>query len=122
MKSQNSVIMTGRLTADAQELSNNAGVRFSIAHNMGKDNAPLYIDCTFFAKNGRFENKIPRDLLKKGKAVTVSAYMRPDNYVNDEGKTVKGYQFIVKKVEELVPEQAADEADENTEGQENQEA
>ena len=115
MKSQNSVILTGRLTADAQELANEAGVRFSIAHNMGKDKAPVFADFTFFAKNGSRTVSIPRDLLKKGQAVTVSAWMKPNSYVNAEGTTVHTVQLIVKKVEELVPETAAEENDSNEE-------
>lgn len=122
MKSQskNSVVLTGRLTADAQPMANNSGVRFSIAHNMGKDNAPLFLDFTYFAKNGRFENKIPTDLLKKGQAVTVSAYMRTNDQTLENGNVVRRIQFIVKNVEELVPEQAADQADDDA--QEQQEA
>lgn len=115
MKSQNSVILTGRLTADAQPMANESGVRFSIAHNMGKDNPALFMNCTFFAKNGKFVNRIPTDLLKKGKAVKVSAFMKPDSYTKADGTEYRGIQFIVKSVEELVPEQAADEADTNEE-------
>lgn len=112
-QSQNSVVLTGRLTDDAQQMANAAGVRFSIAHNMGKDNPALFLDLTFFAKNGRFQNKIPTDLLKKGQAVKVSAFMKPNSYTKDDGTMVRGIQFIVKNVEALVPEQAADEADDN---------
>ena len=112
-QSKNSVILTGRLTADAQPLASDAGVRFSIAHNMGKDNAPLFLDVTMFAKNGRFENKIPTDLLKKGQAVTVSAYMKPNSYTKADGTQVRTIDFIAKSVEELVPEAVADETDGN---------
>lgn len=114
MKSQNSIILTGRLTADAKELANNAGVSFSIAHNMGKNNDPLYVDFTFFTKNGNRTVNIPTELLKKGQAVTVSAWMKPDNYVNADGKKIRHTQYIVKKVEAIDPE-TADEQDENEE-------
>lgn len=115
MKSQNSVILTGRLTADAKELASNAGVTFSIAHNMGKDRSPLFADFTFFAKNGSRQVEIPRDLLKKGQAVTVSAWMKPNEYFNAEGETVRGIQLIVKKVEALEPDTASDKQDSNEE-------
>lgn len=114
MKSQNSIILTGRLTADAKELANNAGVSFTIAHNMGKDNDPLFADFTFFKKNGGRTVSIPADLLKKGQAVTVSAWMKPNTYVNAEGKTIRTIQYIVKKVEAISPE-TADEQDGNEE-------
>lgn len=114
MKSQNSIILTGRLTADAKELANGAGVSFSIAHNMGKDNDPLFVDFTFFAKSGKRTVNIPTDLLVKGQAVTVSAWMKPANYTNAEGKKVRHTQYIVKKVETIDPE-TADEQDENEE-------
>ena len=114
MKSQNSIILTGRLTADAKELANGAGVTFSIAHNMGKDNDPLFADFTMFAKNGNRTVNIPTDLLKKGQAVTVSAWMKPNSYVNAEGDTIKRIQYIVKKVEALDTE-AADQQDDNEE-------
>lgn len=117
MKSQskNSVVLTGRLTTDAQPMANEAGVRFSIAHNMGKDKDPLYVDFAMFVKNGSFTNKIPTDLLKKGQAVTVSAFMKPNSYTKADGTQVKTVQFIVKTVEALTPEQAADEEDTQTE-------
>lgn len=120
MKSQskNSVVLTGRLTADAQPMANDAGVRFSIAHNMGKDNEPLFLDFTMFRKNGAYVNRIPTDLLKKGAAVTVSAYMKPNSYTKEDGTPVRSIRFIVKTVEALVPEQAADEADDNGEAEE----
>lgn len=117
MKSTNSLIITGRLTADAKPMANNAGVRFSIAHNMGKNNPVLYIDFTMFSKNGKVEKAIPTDLLKKGKAVTVSAYMSPTEYKDADGNTVRGSRYIVKTVEPLVNEQVADEADPNEEEQ-----
>ena len=115
MKTQsiNSVILTGRLTADAQPLASKAGVRFSIAHNMGKGNPVLFADFTMFSKNGRFENKIPTDLLVKGQAVTVKAFMKPNQFTKADGTEVKTIQFIVKSVEALEPEQAADEEDSN---------
>ena len=115
MKTQsiNSVILTGRLTADAQPLASNAGVRFSIAHNMGKGNPVLFADFTMFSKNGKFTKEIPSDLLKKGQAVKVSAFMKPNDYTKADGTEVRSIQFIVKTVEALVPEQAADEADDN---------
>ena len=115
MKSKNNVTITGRVTADAQPMANESGVRFSVAHNMGKDKQTLFIDCTMFARNGSFVNKIPTDLLKKGQAVTVSAFMKPNSYTKEDGTTVRGIQFIVKKVEALEPDQAADEADANEE-------
>ena len=112
MKSENSIILTGRLTADAKELANNAGVSFSIAHNMGKDNDPLFVDFTFFAKNGSRTVNIPTDLLKKGQAVTVSAWMKPNNYTDANGKLIRSIRYIVKKVESITTE-VADQQDDN---------
>lgn len=114
MKSTNNIILSGRLTADAQPMANESGARFSIAHNMGKDKAPLFVEFVQFAKNGRFTNKIDFDLLKKGTPVLVHAFMRPDSYTNAEGKTINKIQYVVKKVEAITAEEAeqADEQDE----------
>lgn len=114
MKSTNNIILSGRLTADAQPMANESGVRFSIAHNMGKDKPALFVDFTYFAKNGRFTNKIDTDLLKKGTPVLVHAFMRPDNYTNAEGKTISKFQYVVKKVEAITAEEA-EEADQQDE-------
>lgn len=114
MKSTNNIILSGRLTADAQPMANESGVRFSIAHNMGKDKPALFVDFTYFAKNGRFTNKIDTDLLKKGTPVLVHAFMRPDNYTNAEGKTIYKVQYVVKKVEAITAEEA-EEADQQDE-------
>lgn len=114
MKSLNNIQITGRLTADAQPLANNAGVRFSIAHNMGKNKPVLYVDFKMFSKNGRFENKIPTELLKKGQPVQVSAYMKVNVFTKEDGTESRTLQFIVKKVENIEPEMA-DAADEEEE-------
>ena len=108
-KSTNSVVLSGRLTADAKPMANEAGVRFSIAHNMGKDNDPVYADFTMFAKNGKVAKQIPTDLLVKGQAVLVSAYMTANNYTKEDGTEVKGIRYIVKSVESLEAEPAAEE-------------
>lgn len=110
-KSTNSVVLTGRLTADAKPMANEAGVRFSIAHNMGKENPTLFVEFTMFAKNGKVTKQIPTDLLVKGQAVTVSAYMMANNYTKADGTEVKGIQFIVKSVEALEAEAEDNEAE-----------
>ena len=114
MKSTNNIILSGRLTADAKTNEQKSYAQFSIAHNMGKDKEPLFVDFVQFTKNGKFTNKIDFDLLKKGTPVLVHAYMRPDSYTNANGQTIRKIQFVVKKVEAITEAEAeiADNQDE----------
>lgn len=103
MESINIVSLSGRLTADAFTNESKSFARFTIAHNFAKDKV-VYPDFVMFAKNGKFEKKIPFDLLKKGAAVKVNAYFYPDT--DKEGKP-NGYKFVVKTVEPLTKEEEA---------------
>lgn len=95
MKSTNSFAISGRLTSDATISKTGAVARFRIAHNFGKDMEPLFVDCVMFSKNGKKDVEIPTDLLKKGNAVLVSGYQRPNVYVNPEGKKYVRTDYVV---------------------------
>lgn len=97
MESINNITLTGRLTADATTNESKSFARFAIAHNMGKDKTPVFANFVMFAKNGRFTNEIPFDLLKKGTPVKVEAYMYPD------GKSIS---LVVKSVTVIPNEEA----------------
>ena len=96
MKSTNTFAVSGRLTSDANIYDGKNGkvARFSIAHNFGRDMDPLFVDAVMFSKNGKKEVSIPESLLKKGQAVTVSGYLRPNNNTKD-GKTYRSIDFVV---------------------------
>lgn len=119
MKSVNNFTLSGRLTADAKALKDNAGASFSIAHNMGKNNKPLYEDFVIFStKNGK-ETAIDWNLLKKGTPVVVSAYRRDDSYTDANGHLIRKNQWVVKKIEAITPEEAdTDDASDNENGSE----
>lgn len=108
----NNITLSGRLTADAATNEAKSFAGFTIAHNMGPEKV-IYPEFVMFAKNGKFEKKIPFDLLKKGTPVKVNAYFQvaeKDEY----NKT--GYRFLVKSVEPLTEAEAdAEKAGDNTE-------
>lgn len=108
----NNITISGRLTADAVSNEAKTFAGFTIAHNMGKDKV-VYPEFAMFAKNGKFEKKIPFDLLKKGKAVKVNAFFQAAE--KDEYNR-SGYRFVVKSVEALTEaEIAAEDAGEEAE-------
>ena len=100
MKSINNISLSGRLTSDAQIFDGKNGkvARFSVAHNFGRGMDPLYIDIVMFSKNGKKDVNIPADLLKKGSAVIVSGYLRPNNNTKD-GKTYRDIDFVALQCE-----------------------
>lgn len=104
MKSLNTIILSGRLTADATINESGSRANFSIAHNFTSEKV-AYVNFTMFNKNGNRKVEIPADLLKKGTAVEVKAYFYPDG---DKGK----YEFIARSVEPLAEEPAEDNAEE----------
>lgn len=112
MKSINNISLSGRLTSDARTNDAKNFAKFTLAHNMGKDNA-LFIDFTMFSRNGKNEKTIPWDLLKKGTPVKVEAFMRNNLLTNQEtGEVTKVVQFVVKSVSPIT-EAEAEAADES---------
>lgn len=104
--SKNNFTFSGRLTADAVTNEGKSYARFTLAHNLGKDNAPLFLDIVMFNKNRSHKVKIPFDLLKKGAPVIASGYMKPDSYTNKEGKEITKIQFIALSVKTATAEEA----------------
>lgn len=111
-KSVNDVTINGRLVSDAvvNEAATRCEVR--IAHNFGKDMDPLFL--SFISLKGK-NNELAGTDLKKGAPVTVSAYMRSNNWTNAEGETKYRSQMLIKSVEadtkpeeESVKEEAID--------------
>ena len=100
MKSENSLILSGRLTADATTNKEKNVANFAIAHNFTTDKV-IYPKFVMFNKNGKYEKKIPFDLLKKGSAVKVEAYLYPDK--DKDGKDT--IQYVVKNVTALTKEE-----------------
>lgn len=88
--SLNSFSTSGRIVKDAETFDTKHGkcYRFSIAHNMGKDRDALFTDIVMFDKNGKQDVAVDESLLKKGTAVVVEGYRRPNNLRKD-GKIVK---------------------------------
>ena len=93
MKSTNTFSLSGRLTSDARYFESKNGIvaRFSIAHNFGRGQAALFVDCVVFPKKG---DTLPEDLLKKGTPVLISGYIKPNSNTRD-GKTYTMIDFVV---------------------------
>lgn len=115
--SKNNFVFSGRLTADATTNASQNYARFTLAHNFGKDKDPLFLDFVMFNKNGKKDIKIPFDLLKKGSPVIVEGYLRPDNFTNKEGKTIKDVAYVVLSVSKAT-EVEADAADAESDAEE----
>ena len=100
MKSINTFSISGRLTSDASIYDGKNGqvARFDLAHNFGKGMDPLFVKAVMFSKNGKKDVNIPTDLLKKGTAVVVSGYLRPNNNTV-EGKTYRDIDFVALQCE-----------------------
>ena len=109
--SRNNYEVSGRLTADAviSEGKNGKVARFSVAHNFGKDMAPLYINAVMFSKNGKKDIEIPESLLKKGAAVIVSGFLRPNNFTKQDGSTFRSLDLVALSVEAIKAEPEAEE-------------
>lgn len=110
--SLNDCTLTGRISKVVTNESRSY-VRFSVAHNMGKNNDPLFVELVMFGKNGNKTVEIPFDILKVGAAVKVSAFLRPNNMKDEDGRITRyDNQFVVKSVEliggesEETPEEA----------------
>lgn len=110
MKSSNNISLSGRLTADAITNESKSYARFTVAHNMGKDeqgnSKVIFLEVTMFNKNHKKDVVIPFDLLKKGQNVLVNAWLQPDTYTNKDGKTVNSLKYVVKSVEAITAEEA----------------
>ena len=112
-QSTNNFEISGRLTSDPSVSTAKNGqkiVRFDIAHNFGKDMDPLFVSVVMFEKNGSKTVKIPMNLLKKGSPVTVSGYLRPNNFTTSEGKNIRRIDFVALAIEETEV-RAAEQAD-----------
>lgn len=99
IESFNNMTLSGRLVADP--VINEAGTRatFRLIHNFGGEKDPVVILFVLLARTGKTIAEETLSLLKKGNKVLVSAYETPDNYRNNEGKTIARTEYIVKSVE-----------------------
>ena len=105
MKTINSFYLSGRLTADARIFEGKTGkaARFSIAHNFGHGQQPLFVDAVMFSKIGAKDTPIPEDLLKKGTPVQICGIFRPAKTA--EGK-YSGFDLVVASCDPLEDESA----------------
>ena len=114
--SRNNIEVSGRLTSDAaiSDGKNGKVARFSLAHNFGKGMDALFLNIVMFSKNGKKDVEIPVDTLKKGAAVIVSGYLRPNNFKKQDGTTYRSIDLVALGVEAIAAdpadEQAAEEA------------
>lgn len=95
----NKVIVSGRLTRDAevnQLQSGTFAIKFSLASSLYMGKAGDYsnfFDCTYFTKSAKIA-----DYLRKGQAVLVEAKAKQERWEKDGHKNSK-VVFIVDKVE-----------------------
>ena len=107
MKTVNSFYLSGRLTADARyfEGKNGKVARFSIAHNFGPGQQPLFVDAVMFSKTGAKDTPIPEDLMKKGTPVQVCGFFRPAK--TKDGNKYSGFDLVVASCDPLEDEGAS---------------
>lgn len=99
MKSTNSFSLSGRLVSNATIFEGKSKVaRFTVAHNFSGNQPALFLDVVMFSKNGKKEVALPEDLLKKGNAVQISGFLRP-NVTEKDGKTYRNIDMVVTSCE-----------------------
>lgn len=106
-ESVNDFILTGRLAADPTVKGKT--MTFRLIHNFGGDKAPMgqnYV--AFQGKDGKWPEGL--DGIKKGDAVQVAAFERPNNYTNETGSKLYRSQTIVKRAEPWTPAKTDEEA------------
>ena len=85
-ESVNRFEVSGNVCERGLKTFENGAARFTVGHNFGRSKLePLFIDIVMFPKNGKKDVEIPAELLKKGQAVIVSGYRRPNNWVDKDG-------------------------------------
>lgn len=102
MKSANHILFSGRLAADAKELSNGAkAIRVIRNMGLGKDKGykAIALDFIILPKHMGKEVTVQEDLLRKGAAVLVSGRLISDRYTASDGTVVYGPQFQAISVE-----------------------
>lgn len=122
-KSQNSIVLTGRLTADATTNESRSFARFDIAHGQGYkatknedgkkvlvENPTLFMKCVMFNKAGKTEVEIPLDILAKGQGVVVSGFLRPSEWTDKDGRKHRDIELVARSVEPISAEEV-DEAE-----------
>ena len=92
----NTVFLVGRLTRDvelryAQNESNMAIARYSLAIDQGKDKDAIFINCTCFGKLADFSNKY----FAKGTKVIVKGHLNTSSYTKEDGTKVYSTDVIV---------------------------
>ena len=99
----NKIIFMGRLTRDPEVryggASNTAVARFSLAVDRrfkreGDPDADFF-NCVAFGRQGEFVEKY----LRKGTKILMEGEVRNNNYTNQEGKTVYGFEFVANSIE-----------------------
>lgn len=96
-KSQNSVVVSGNLCADANKSATGNFAGFDLAHNAGKDNETMFDSVKMFSRNGKQEVEIPMDVLTKGRRVLVSGYRRceKETFITSAGETVTRKRTVI---------------------------
>ena len=75
MKSKNNLSITGFLVSDLTVQASLRYGQFTLVHNFGNGKPPLFLKCTVVGQTARTVLALG---LKKGDAVSVTAYLRPD--------------------------------------------
>lgn len=75
MKSKNNLSITGFLASDMSVQASHRYGHFTLVHNFGNRKPSLFLKC---AVVGEIVNTVLALGLKKGDAVSVTAYLRPD--------------------------------------------
>jgi single-stranded DNA-binding protein len=98
----NNLIIAGHLAADAQVSENKNVAHFTVLRNQERDGDPVSVRLTLFAQNGGKKAYFPVKKLVKGAHVRVAAFMRNNDFTNEETGEVN-YQncAIVKDLEFL---------------------
>ena len=118
-KSVNSFEVTGNICEKGLKVYDEGTVRMSIGHNFGRSKLePLFTDIVMFPKNGKKDVEIPTELVKKGQAVVVSGYRRPNNWVDKDGGKHYQMDYVALSLSEngIEPAEAA-EAEPETEAE-----
>lgn len=96
----NNLVIAGHLAADAQVSENGNVAHFTVLRNQEHDGDPVSVRLKMFAQNGGKKAFFPVKKLVKGAYVRVAAFMRNNDYTNEEtGEVTYQNCAIVKDLE-----------------------
>jgi len=93
----NNLVIAGHLAADAQVSENKNVAHFTVLRNQERDGDPVSVRLTLFAQNGGKKAYFPVKKLVKGAYVRVAAFMRNNDYTNEETVRKKVYRLVQDK-------------------------